>query len=77
MEKLYQFLRNQIRDGFFNAHLLNVKDVVDPIVEAIDRKKYETLKPEEVSSPIVEKLQELQDALPEMPKERPLLYKSV
>lgn len=67
MEKLYEFLRNQIAHGFFNTRIDNPEDVYDPIVNAINNKKHEVLDPNDVSTPIVEKLQELLEK--EVPQE--------
>jgi len=71
LKNLKQFLFNQFRTGFFNAKVLNAKDISDPIVDAIHSKKQEVLDPEEIYDPITEKIQEFMDMMAghEMPKE--------
>lgn len=65
MEALIKFLRNQFSVGFFNAKLLNPKDVSDPIVGAIKSiPDTTTIKnPEEISSGIINAQKETTQAV--------------
>ena len=68
MEALIKFLRNQFSVGFFNAKVLNPKDVSDPIVGAIKSiPDTTTIKnPEEISSGIIEAQKETTQAVKEI-----------
>ena len=68
MEALIKFLRNQFSVGFFNAKVLNPKDVSDPIVGAINSiPDTTTIKnPEEISSGIIEAQNETTQAVKEI-----------
>lgn len=63
IDKLINFLVNQIRDGFFHTKLLNARDISDPIVKAINEKEHDVLNPDDVSSPIVGELKRVHNAI--------------
>jgi hypothetical protein len=70
---LIAWLQHQITHGSFGVQLFNHKDISDPIVKAIEKKEYETVDPNSISSPIVEAQNETTRAIkdlqfPEIPE---------
>jgi hypothetical protein len=63
---LIQYLQNQIKNGFFWMKIYNPKDISDPIVQAINKKEYESVDPELISEPIVSALEDATQAIKEI-----------